>query len=154
MRLLAGHVLAVEQLCARELLAGQAGAVGNLLKDRVFNDETFTGAIRTVAAGGTVLDPEVVKKLLGKRTKTGRLSPRELQVLTLMAGAGPTPPSPSPSACTSPRRRSASTPRASSPSWIAAHPQTDALPRLDGFDVHRGCLSRRWREAAQSRDIL
>jgi DNA-binding NarL/FixJ family response regulator len=75
----------VEQLYARELLADHAGGVGYLLKERVFNDETFTGAIRTVAAGGTVLDPEVVKKLLGKRTKTGRLSPRELQVLALMA---------------------------------------------------------------------
>ena len=50
----------VEQLYARELLADQAGGVGYLLKDRVFNDEPFTGAIRTVAAGGTVLDPEVV----------------------------------------------------------------------------------------------
>ena len=47
----------VEQLYARELLADQAGAVGYLLKDRVFNDDQFTGAIRTVAAGGTVLDP-------------------------------------------------------------------------------------------------
>jgi DNA-binding NarL/FixJ family response regulator len=75
----------VEQLYARELLADQAGGVGYLLKDRVFNDEAFTGAIRTVAAGGTVLDPEVVKKLLAKRAKTGRLSPRELQVLALMA---------------------------------------------------------------------
>ena len=75
----------VEQLYARELLADQAGGVGYLLKDRVFDDETFTGAIRTVAAGGTVLDPEVVKKLLGKRTKTARLSPRELQVIALMA---------------------------------------------------------------------
>jgi DNA-binding NarL/FixJ family response regulator len=75
----------VEQLYARELLAYQAGGVGYLLKDRVFDDETFTGAIRTVAAGGTVLDPEVVKKLLGKRTKTARLSPRELQVIALMA---------------------------------------------------------------------
>jgi len=75
----------VEQLYARELLADQAGAVGYLLKDRVFDDDTFTGAIRAVAAGGTVLDPEVVKKLLGKRTKTARLSPRELQVMALMA---------------------------------------------------------------------
>jgi DNA-binding NarL/FixJ family response regulator len=75
----------VDQLYARELLADQAGGVGYLLKDRVFDDETFTGAIRAVAAGGTVLDPEVVKKLLGKRAKTGRLSPRELQVLALMA---------------------------------------------------------------------
>ena len=47
----------VEQLYARELLADQAGAVGYLLKDRVFNDDQFVDAIRTVAAGGTVMDP-------------------------------------------------------------------------------------------------
>jgi DNA-binding NarL/FixJ family response regulator len=78
----------VEQLYARELLADQAGGVGYLLKDRVFNDEAFTGAIRTVAAGGTVLDPEVVQKLLVKHSRTtpvARLTPRELQVLALMA---------------------------------------------------------------------
>ena len=66
----------------------QAGAVGYLLKDRVFNDESFTGAIRTVAAGGAVPDPEVVQKLLVKHTRSrpvARLTPRELQVLALMA---------------------------------------------------------------------
>jgi DNA-binding NarL/FixJ family response regulator len=78
----------VERLYARELLADQAGGVGYLLKDRVFNDESFTSAIRTVAAGGTVLDPEVVQKLLNKHVHTTpvtRLTPRELQVLALMA---------------------------------------------------------------------
>ena len=78
----------VEQLYARELLADQAGGVGYLLKDRVFNDEAFTGAIRTVAAGGTVLDPEVVRKLLGRHSRTEpltRLTPREREVLALMA---------------------------------------------------------------------
>jgi len=78
----------VEQLYARELLADQAGAVGYLLKDRVFNDEAFTGAIRTVAAGGTVLDPEVVRKLLGRHARTEpltRLTAREREVLALMA---------------------------------------------------------------------
>jgi len=78
----------VEQLYARELLADQAGAVGYLLKDRVFNDDAFATAIRTVAKGGTVLDPEVVQKLLIKHTRTkpvSRLTPRELQVLALMA---------------------------------------------------------------------
>ena len=57
----------VEQLYARELLADRAGGVGYLLKDRVFTDEQFTEALRTVARGGTVMDPEVVAKLLAKR---------------------------------------------------------------------------------------
>jgi DNA-binding NarL/FixJ family response regulator len=78
----------VEQLYARELLADRAGAVGYLLKDRVFNDDQFTGAIRTVAVGGTVLDPEVVQKLMVRRSRTepvARLTPREREVLALMA---------------------------------------------------------------------
>jgi DNA-binding NarL/FixJ family response regulator len=78
----------VEQLYARELLADQAGGVGYLLKDRVFNDEAFIAAIRTVAAGGTVLDPEVVGKLLSRRSRdepVARLTPREREVLALMA---------------------------------------------------------------------
>ncbi|MGD0068998.1 MAG: response regulator transcription factor [Streptosporangiaceae bacterium] len=78
----------VEQLYARELLADQAGGVGYLLKDRVFNDEAFTTAIRSVAAGGTVLDPEVVQKLMARRSRTepvARLTPREREVLALMA---------------------------------------------------------------------
>ncbi len=78
----------VEQLYARELLADQAGAVGYLLKDRVFNDDQFVDAIRTVAGGGTVMDPEVVTKLLGRRAKdepVSRLSGREREVLALMA---------------------------------------------------------------------
>jgi DNA-binding NarL/FixJ family response regulator len=78
----------VEQLYARELLADQAGAVGYLLKDRVFSDEAFVDAIRTVAGGGTVMDPEVVSKLLGRRSRDepiSRLSGREREVLELMA---------------------------------------------------------------------
>jgi DNA-binding NarL/FixJ family response regulator len=78
----------VEQLYAREMLADQAGAVGYLLKDRVFNDDQFVDAIRTVAAGGTVMDPEVVSKLLGRRARDepiSRLSSRERDVLALMA---------------------------------------------------------------------
>jgi DNA-binding NarL/FixJ family response regulator len=78
----------VEQLYARELLADQAGAVGYLLKDRVFNDDQFTDAIRTVAGGGTVMDPEVVSKLLGRRARDEpitRLTQREREVLELMA---------------------------------------------------------------------
>ena len=78
----------VEQLYARELLADQAGGVGYLLKDRVFTDEQFTDALRTVARGGTVMDPEVVAKLLARRSgqpPVARLTDRERQVLELMA---------------------------------------------------------------------
>ena len=78
----------VEQLYARELLSDQAGGVGYLLKDRVFSDEAFVEALRTVAAGGTVLDPEVIGKLLRRRAADepiATLSPREREVLELMA---------------------------------------------------------------------
>ena len=78
----------VEQLYARELLADQAGGVGYLLKDRVFSDDQFIEALRTVAGGGTVLDPEVISKLLGRRSGDGPmalLTAREREVLALMA---------------------------------------------------------------------
>jgi DNA-binding NarL/FixJ family response regulator len=78
----------VERLYARELLADQAGGVGYLLKDRVFTDEQFTDALRTVARGGTIMDPEVVAKLLARRSgqpPVARLTDREHQVLALMA---------------------------------------------------------------------
>ena len=78
----------VEQLYARELLADRAGGVGYLLKDRVFNDDQFVDAVRTVSAGGTVMDSEVVAKLLGRRAREeplARLSGREREVLELMA---------------------------------------------------------------------
>ena len=78
----------VEELYAREMLADQMGGVGYLLKDRVFTDDQFVDAIRTVAGGGTVLDPEVVTKLVGRRSHDepiARLSGRERKVLELMA---------------------------------------------------------------------
>ncbi len=78
----------VEQLYAKELLADRAGAVGYLLKDRVFNDDQFTDAIRAVAGGGTVMDPEVVARLMGRRARDApiaRLTAREREVLALMA---------------------------------------------------------------------
>jgi DNA-binding NarL/FixJ family response regulator len=78
----------VEQLYAAELLADQAGGVGYLLKDRVFTDDQFIDAVRAVAAGGTMMDAEVVGKLLGRRGADGPmglLSPREREVLELMA---------------------------------------------------------------------
>ena len=78
----------VEQLYARELLADQAGGVGYLLKDRVFDDDSFVDAIRAVATGGTVMDPEVISKLLVRRSRdepVTRLTGREREVLALMA---------------------------------------------------------------------
>jgi DNA-binding NarL/FixJ family response regulator len=78
----------VEQLYARELLADQAGGVGYLLKDRVFEADQFLDALERVAAGGTALDPSVVAKLLARPTAGPRLEPltdRERSVLALMA---------------------------------------------------------------------
>ncbi|MPZ97280.1 MAG: response regulator [Propionibacteriales bacterium] len=78
----------VEQLYARELLSDGAGAVGYLLKDRVTDVAQFVDAVRRVADGGTVLDPEVVSTLLARRQAdepVARLSPREREVLALMA---------------------------------------------------------------------
>ncbi|WP_432040648.1 response regulator transcription factor [Streptomyces sp. HD1123-B1] len=78
----------VDQLYAHELLASGEGAVGYLLKDRVTHTAQFIDALRTVAAGGTVMDPQVIAKLLTRSEKRGRtdsLTPREHQVLKLMA---------------------------------------------------------------------
>jgi DNA-binding NarL/FixJ family response regulator len=76
----------VEPLYARELLADAAGAVGYLLKDRVAEVTEFIDALHRVAAGGTVMDPEVVSKLLGRHpTPLARLTAREREVLALMA---------------------------------------------------------------------
>ncbi|MFC4530830.1 LuxR C-terminal-related transcriptional regulator [Sphaerisporangium dianthi] len=78
----------VEQLYARELLADGTGGVGYLLKDRVFNSAQFVDAVRRVAAGGTAMDPDVIAKLMASNARhepLGRLSPREREVLGLMA---------------------------------------------------------------------
>jgi DNA-binding NarL/FixJ family response regulator len=78
----------VEPLYARELLADGAGGVGYLLKDRVMNVGQFVDAVRRVAAGGTVMDPEVISQLLIKRATDeplGRLTTREREVLALIA---------------------------------------------------------------------
>ncbi|WP_122819261.1 LuxR C-terminal-related transcriptional regulator [Nocardioides pantholopis] len=78
----------VEPLYARDLLADGAGGVGYLLKDRVAEVDGFVAALRRVAAGGTVLDPEVVAGLVGgagREHPVTRLTPREREVLTLMA---------------------------------------------------------------------
>jgi DNA-binding NarL/FixJ family response regulator len=77
----------VEALYARDLLASGEGAVGYLLKDRVADVDEFVAAVRRVAAGGTVLDPEVVAGLVAGSAglPLDRLSDREREVLTLMA---------------------------------------------------------------------
>jgi DNA-binding NarL/FixJ family response regulator len=78
----------VEQLYARELLAGGGGGIGYLLKDRVFDSAQFVDAVRRVAGGGTAMDPEVIARLLARSSDDGAisaLSPREREVLALMA---------------------------------------------------------------------
>jgi DNA-binding NarL/FixJ family response regulator len=78
----------VEERYATELLAGDTRGIGYLLKDRVADVAEFIEALRRVASGGTALDPEVVRQLLARSRKAdplGRLTPREREVLALMA---------------------------------------------------------------------
>ena len=76
----------VEVAYARELLSDGSGGVGYLLKDRVASLADLEDAIERIASGGTVLDPEVVSQLLGRRhDPLGALTTREREVLALMA---------------------------------------------------------------------
>ncbi|MBO0820493.1 MAG: response regulator transcription factor [Nocardiopsaceae bacterium] len=78
----------VEQLYARELMRSGTEGIGYLLKDRVADVATFVTAVRQVADGGTVLDPQVVTGMLSHRDRSqalARLTPREREVLGLMA---------------------------------------------------------------------
>jgi len=75
----------IEQAYATELLADGRGGLGYLLKDRIMDVDDFVAAVRRVGEGGTALDPEVVAQLLSKRKPLDVLSPRELEVLGLMA---------------------------------------------------------------------
>ena len=78
----------VETRYAARLLADQPAGVGYLLKDRVADVAEFVGALERVAAGGTVLDPEVVRMLMragGQAGGVGALTGREREVLALMA---------------------------------------------------------------------
>jgi DNA-binding NarL/FixJ family response regulator len=77
----------VEERYAADLLSANTSSVGYLLKDRVADVEEFVAALRRVADGGTALDPEVVAQLLVRRRSDplDRLTPREHEVLTLMA---------------------------------------------------------------------
>ncbi len=78
----------VESSQAARLLAEDGRGIGYLLKDRVGDLEMLADAIRRVAAGGTVIDPEVVSRLLARRRDDDaleELTPREREVLGLMA---------------------------------------------------------------------
>ncbi|GAB2932411.1 response regulator transcription factor [Micromonospora polyrhachis] len=76
----------VEQQYAAELLATTGGGVGYLLKDRVSRVDEFVDALRRVAAGGTAMDTEVIAQLLAhRRDPISVLTPREREVLALMA---------------------------------------------------------------------
>jgi DNA-binding NarL/FixJ family response regulator len=77
----------VEKEYAAELLAESAEGVGYLLKDRVTDLDWFIDAVRRVGEGGSVLDPEVVSRMLARRSSgpLDQLSPRERAVLGLMA---------------------------------------------------------------------
>jgi DNA-binding NarL/FixJ family response regulator len=78
----------VEEGYALELLHEGAEGVGYLLKDRVYDLTDFVAAVKRVADGGSALDPSVVSQLVGRRRRDdpiGELSPREREVLELMA---------------------------------------------------------------------
>ncbi|RYJ24401.1 putative two-component system response regulator [Streptomyces sp. L-9-10] len=77
----------VQRTYAAELLdSGDGSGVGYLLKDRVGQVEDFEAALQSVASGGTVVDPEVVRHLLRRRRDPlERLTPREREVLALVA---------------------------------------------------------------------
>jgi DNA-binding NarL/FixJ family response regulator len=78
----------VEEGVALELLGDRPDGVGYLLKDRVLEPASFAEAVRQVAGGGLVLDPEVVADMLAGRGDEGplsRLSDRERHILARMA---------------------------------------------------------------------
>jgi DNA-binding NarL/FixJ family response regulator len=79
---------AIETHFAARLLARHAERFGYLLKDRVLDVPTLLGALHTIAAGGTVLDPDVVRHLMrghSRRNPVLSLTARERDVLALMA---------------------------------------------------------------------
>ncbi|MET7443335.1 response regulator transcription factor [Streptomyces sp. NPDC005568] len=77
----------VQRAYAADLLdTGDGTGVGYLLKDRIGQVEQFAEAVERVAAGGTVVDPEVVRQLLRRRRDPlAALTPREREVLGLVA---------------------------------------------------------------------
>lgn len=78
----------VERLYVNELLADGGGAVGYLLKDRVLDGDQFVDVLQRVAAGNTMMDPEVVARLFTHNTRDAALeslTTRENEVLRLIA---------------------------------------------------------------------
>jgi len=78
----------LEDSYAFDLVAGGAQGVGYLLKEKVGDLAVFTDAVRRVAEGGSVLDPDVVARLVGRKRKASpvdELTPREREVLALIA---------------------------------------------------------------------
>ena len=78
----------LEDAYAFDLVADGAQGVGYLLKEKIADLRVFTDAVHRVAEGGSVLDPDVVARLVGRQRKAGpldELTPRERQVLTLIA---------------------------------------------------------------------
>jgi DNA-binding NarL/FixJ family response regulator len=76
----------VEGTYAQELLVAGNGGTGYLLKDRIASLDELKDAVTRVADGGTVLDPQVVRELLVRRTDPlAALTPRETEVMQLMA---------------------------------------------------------------------
>jgi DNA-binding NarL/FixJ family response regulator len=79
----------LQRAYAVELLGDRPSGVGYLLKQRIADVDTFTDDLRRIAAGGTVLDPEVVGLVVararGHREALDRLTPRQRQVLALMS---------------------------------------------------------------------
>ena len=79
----------VETAYASELIGENTAGIGYLLKERIGDVRAFLDALRSVAAGGTVLDRQVVTQLLaarrGSTDSLSRLTAREREVLELMA---------------------------------------------------------------------
>jgi DNA-binding NarL/FixJ family response regulator len=78
----------VEEQYAMELIGDVPEGVGYLLKERVADVDTLVAAIHRVAEKGSVLDPQVVRQLLGRHRREDPLedlSQREREVLGLMA---------------------------------------------------------------------
>ena len=113
----------VEERYASDLLSSGARGIGYLLKDRVADVQEFVAAAERVAAGGTVIDPEVVAQLIGRRRAPGRPAHAARDRGALADGRGPLERARSSSGSRSARAPSRSTCARSSPS--SACPETD-----------------------------